>query len=416
MLHAIPDDLRALLALAAAQSEANGARVWLVGGLVRDLLLGLPPSRDVDLAVEGEVGRLAAGLAAAAGGRVTASHAPFGTATVVVPSAGGPVVLDLARTRVERYARPAALPEVTPAPIEADLIRRDFSMNAIAVELRREGDEPRAGRLLDPFDGRGDLAGGRLRLLHADSLRDDPTRLLRGVRLAARLGLEPEAGTRTQIDAALAAGYLGMLTPERILGELCLTLGEPRPDATLRLADAWGVTPQVVPGLHWSEELAERSARLAAASGVEERELVWAGLLLYDLGEGELAVVAGRYPLPGEAAALLRQLGPLRGLAPALAGGTPNSRIERLLRPCGATAVRVLHFAEPRAAVAAARYLSELRAARPPLDGNDLRRLGVAPGPAMGRLLEELRAAALDGVVATRAEAEAWVLARLDKF
>lgn len=415
ILHSLPDDLRALLALAAAQGEAAGARVWLVGGIIRDLLLGLPPSRDVDLAVEGAVGPLAAGLAAAAGGRVTASHTPFGTATVVAPGPGGPVVLDLARTRVERYARPAALPEVAPAPIEADLSRRDFSVNAIAVELRHEGGEPRTGRLLDPFDGRGDLASGRLRLLHAASLRDDPTRLLRGVRLAARLGLEAEPGSRAQIDAALAAGYLGMLTPERVLGELCLALEEPRPDTALRQADTWGVTPQVAPGLRWDEGLAQRSGRLAAAAGVEERELVWAGVLLYGLGEGELAALAGRYPLPGEAAALLRQLAPLRRLAPALAGDTPNSTVERLLRPFGATAARVLHFAEPRAAPAAARYLGELRAARPPLDGNDLRRLGVEPGPAMGRLLEGLRAAALDGGITTRAEAEAWVLARLDK-
>lgn len=411
MLETIPEELRGLLALAVATAEGLGVRLWLVGGVVRDLLLGRPLSRDVDFAVEGEVDALAAALAAVSGGRVTAAHAAFGTATVEAPGGlePGPVVIDLARTRAERYPRPAALPEVTPAPIEVDLGRRDFSVNAIAVRLGLEGGLLRPGALLDPFGGQEDLAARRLRLLHAYSLRDDPTRILRGIRLAARLGMAPEPGSQAQLDAALAAGYLGMLTHERVLGELCLALEEPRPDVVLQVTDAWGATPQILPGLRHTPALAERSERLAAAGGGDT--LVWAGLLLYDLDAAGLAALAARYPLPGEAAALVRQLAPLRALAPALAS-LPNSALDRQLRPYSAAAVRVLHYAEPAAAEATARYLSALRPARAPLDGNDLKRLGVPPGPALGRLLEELRAAALDGVVASRAEAEAWVRAR----
>lgn len=412
MIERLPSELRGLLALAVAEGAAGGARLWLVGGVVRDLLLGRHPGNDLDLAVEGEVGRLAEGLARASGGRVAAAHAPFGTATVEAPGPDGPVLLDLARARVERYARPAALPEVSPAPIEADLRRRDFSVNAMALELLPADGGLRAGRLLDPFGGRADLAAGVLRLLHEDSLRDDPTRILRGIRLASRLGMELEPASRAQLDRALAAGYLGLLTPERVLGELCLALREPRPDAALQVADRWGVTPQILPGLAWGPGLAERCARLAAGSpGVQGGPLAWAGLLLYELDEAALAALAARYPLPGAAAALLRDLPPLRQLAPRLEGA-PNSAIDRLLRPYGAVAISVLHYAEPAAAAATARYLRTLRAMRPPLDGNDLRQLGVAPGPGMGRLLEELRAASLDGVVTTRGEAEAWVLAR----
>lgn len=416
LLEDLPGELRAVLTAAAARAEGVG--LWLVGGVVRDLMLGRPLSRDIDLAVEGEVGALAAGLAAATGGRVAASHAAFGTATVEVPAPGGgeQIVVDLARTRVERYARPAALPEVAPAPIAADLIRRDFSVNAMALELRADGGTLQAGRLLDPFGGQGDLAAGRLRLLHEASLRDDPTRILRGIRLAARIGLGPEPATAAQIAAALAAGSLGLLTPERALAELCLALAEPRPDAALQTADRWGATPQLVPGLSWSERLGARSERCAAgAAGVEQGPLVWAGVLLYDLGPEELAGVAARYPLPGEAAALLRQIPPLRALAPGLGEGGANSQIDRLLRPYATAAISVLHYAEPAAAAAASRYLRALRPARAPLDGNDLRRLGIGPGPALGRLLEGLRAATLDGQVTSRAEAEAWVLARADR-
>lgn len=413
MLQAIPEELRGLLAAAVAEGEARGARLWLVGGVVRDMLRGRPLSRDVDLAVEGEVVALARGLAAATSGRVTAAHPAFETATVEAPGPAGGVVIDLARTRIERYTRPAALPEVAPAPIAADLIRRDFSINAMALELRLARGALQTGRLLDPYGGQADLAAGRLRLLHAASLRDDPTRMLRGVRLAARLGMAPEPASSEQIGAALTAGYLGMLTAERALAELCLALEEPRPDEVLRVADEWGLTGQILPGVGWGAALAARCARYAIEAEPGKEPLVWAGLLLYDLDAMGLAQVARRYPLPGDAATLLRQITALRASASSLAGAVANSAIDRLLRPYGTAAIRVLHYAEPAAATATARYMRFLRPARAPLDGNDLRRLGVAPGPLMGRLLEELRAAALDGIITTRPEAEAWVRARV---
>lgn len=408
----LPAPVAALLAGAAALAAAQNARLWLVGGVVRDLLLDIPPGRDLDLAVEGDAVALAGALVAR-GGRLVAAHAPFGTATLELPAPGGPVVVDLARSRVERYPRPAALPEVEPAPIEDDLIRRDFSVNAIALELRAVDGALAPGSLLDPFGGRADLRLGLLRLLHADSLRDDPTRILRGLRLASRLGLRLEAVSAALVEQALRAGYLGMLTHERVLAELCLAVAEPRPDETLRVVDEWGVTPQILPGLTWSPAVAARGARLAAGGVLPASPLVWAGTLLYDLHAGALATVAGRYPLPAEAAALLRQLPALREIAPRLGAHTPNSVTDRLLRPFTPEAVAVLHYAEPDAAATAAHYLTSLRGARAPLDGNDLRRLGVAPGPQLGRLLEALRAAALDGAVGGRDEAEAWVLERV---
>ena len=412
LLTRLPPDHRAILAQAASLAEVHAARLWLVGGVVRDLLCQAPLGRDVDLAVEGDAPALATDLAARIGGRLRAVHAAFGTASVEAQTADGrTLILDLASSRVERYPSPGALPEVAPAPIEDDLYRRDFSVNALAIEVRAVEGQVRAGRFLDPFGGRADLVTGRLRLLHAQSLRDDPTRMLRGVRLAARLALRPDPATAAQIQAALEAGYLGLVSNERILTELCLSLEEPRPDETLRLADAWGLTPQVIPGLAWSEALAARCARLALAPAGAPAggPLVWAGLLLYDLDAEELTAIAGRYPLPAEAADLLGHLPGLRAAAPLLTPDLPNSGVDRLLRPFSVTAVTVLHYAEPAAAATTARYLRELRTMRAPLNGNDLRRLGIAPGPLLGRTLEALRAATLDGDVTTCEEAEAWV-------
>ena len=417
LLARLPAQLGALLARTAHAAEAQGAGLWLVGGAVRDLLLGLPLGRDVDLAVEGDTPALAVALAKAEGGRVVATHTPFGTASIELPRAGeGPLVLDLARTRVERYARPAALPEVAPTSITDDLVRRDFSVNAVALELRTAGGALGAGRLLDPFGGRDDLAAGLLRLLHPNSLRDDPTRMLRGLRLATRLGLRLEPASAAQLDAALRSGYLAMLSGERILAELCLALEDPRPDQVLHTADAWGVTAQLLPGLSWGAELAARCERLAVAisrgEALTSAPLLWAGLLLNELAPPELVALAARYPLPSEVAGLIGQLEPLRRAAPLLALPLPNSAVERLLRPFSPAGVAVLHYAEPAAAEPTAHYLRSLRATRAPLDGHDLLRLGVAPGPAIGHLLDELRAATLDGAVATREEAEAWVRAR----
>ena len=266
-------DVALILGHAARIASSRRYGLWLIGGAVRDLLRGAALDRDIDLAVEGDAVDLAAAIAEMLGGRVQASHGAFGTATLVIPCAAtlaGELTLDLAGTRTESYPQPAALPVVRPAPIADDLRRRDFSLNAIAVELLADDGILRAGALLDPFGGRADLEAGRLRLLHPDSLRDDPTRILRGLRLAARLDLHPDAATAAQIAEALERGYLGMLTPERTLGEICLALDEPRPDAVLALCDAWGVTPQIAPGMVWSAALAARMRRQEAGGRRQE--------------------------------------------------------------------------------------------------------------------------------------------------
>lgn len=409
LLTRLPAEFHAALQLVALQAARLGARVWLVGGVVRDLLAELPLSRDLDLAVEGDVSALAHALAQAAGGRIVAQHHPFGTASVALPGATqtAPLLLDLARTRREVYPHPAALPQVSPAPLEHDLLRRDFSINALACELRLVDAALHCGPLRDPFEGQADLGARRLRLLHAQSLRDDPTRILRGLRLAARMALSLTPATQQQLEAALHARYLNMLSPERVLSELCLALHETRPDRVLQYADAWHVTPQLLPGLAWDEALAARCARCAAASEAQP-PLVWAGLLLYGCSAASLAQVQQRYPLPSSATTLLRQLAALRSLAPQLAT-LSNSALDQALHSFSVTACIVLHFAEPDAAAPVLHYLHHLRPRRAPLDGNDLRRLGVPPGPQLGQLLAQLRDQTLDGQLNDREQATAWV-------
>lgn len=142
-------ELRRLLARAVDLASSVQATLWLVGGVVRDLWLGVPIGRDIDLAVEGDVHRIVPLLANVWGGDIVAQHPSFGTASITV----GNWLIDLAQTRTERYPRPAVLPEVQPAPLALDLFRRDFSINAMAIQLVAQGNDLLPMPLFDPLGG-----------------------------------------------------------------------------------------------------------------------------------------------------------------------------------------------------------------------------------------------------------------------
>lgn len=397
----------------------------LVGGVVRDLLLGRTIERDLDLVVEGNAPALAHILAAELGGQVNVAHAAFGTATVALPNpadmyTADPLLVDLATARVESYPYPAALPVVQPATILQDLGRRDFSINALAVAVRGIGMELAPAPLFDPFHGQHDLALRQLRVLHDQSFDDDPTRMLRGVRLAARLNLRLESHTQTLLQAALTRNRLEATTPDRIRTELCLALSEPQPATVLQLADAWGITPHIFASLRWSAALAQRCDRVLLTisrqpSAMVTTEQVYAGVLTYDLTASERVELAERYRLPKETARLLHEIGVVRTLRDTLlAPGLRPSEIDRQLQRFSAAALLVAACAEPPPLPDVLHhYLAELRPVTPLLDGHALQQHGVTPGPHLGQLLRDLRAARLDGLVVTRADEEAWVEASL---
>lgn len=198
-----------------------GSPAWLVGGSVRDLLLGRIPV-DLDLVVETDPAGIARELDPDA-----VVHERFMTAALTLEGHS----VDIARARTERYPNPGALPEVEPASIELDLARRDFSINAIAVPLDRPADR------VDPFDGLAAIAEGRLSLLHEGSLTDDPTRALRGARYAARFEFHPDPA----MEKALENVALGAVSRDRIEDELRRFGDEVDPAAALEMARRWGL-------------------------------------------------------------------------------------------------------------------------------------------------------------------------------
>lgn len=208
--------------------------LYLVGGVIRDAFLEVE-SKDIDLVMEASAQQVIAYAQELAeySHASLEHHADFGTATLMLPDG---MHVDIAMARAESYPHAAALPHVRPSSIMEDMRRRDFSINAMALELPKAHE----ATLFDPFSGQQDIAKRQLRFLHPDSFRDDPTRILRGVRLAARLGFHFEAETLEHIPTGYAPEVLQYLSAERRKHELLLILQEKHPLPALRLLEDIG--------------------------------------------------------------------------------------------------------------------------------------------------------------------------------
>jgi tRNA nucleotidyltransferase (CCA-adding enzyme) len=421
LLDRLSPPLRTLVAQVVGVAHAHACPTWLVGGVVRDVMLGTPVERDLDLAVEGDAIALAHAIAGTLQGHVVASYEPFGTATVELvrprdeqsaSTTSDTLLLDLATTRTETYPHPAALPVVKPATIADDLVRRDFSINAMALALDTSSGTLQSTTLLDPSGGQRDLEAGILRVLHDQSFDDDPTRIVRGLRLAARLDLRFEPHTLELLQHALARERLQATSADRVRTELCLALEEPRPDEVLRLADEHGITPHIFAPLHWKAAMAEM-VRQVKEEQASDASLRCAGVLTYPLAQAEREAFITRYRLATEEARLLRAIGTVRSHMDTLSDPQRRtSEIDEVLRQVSDMALDIVRLAEPSPSPirdTIARYQAARRSAQPHLDGNALQRMGVAPGPHMGTLLRGLRAARLDGLVSSEAEEREWV-------
>lgn len=379
-----------LLALARGRAD-----VELVGGAVRDLLLGRAP-RELDVVVGAEAPALAQALAARLGVEATV-HERFGTALVE----HGVVRLDFATRRAERYPVPGALPEVRAGTPEEDLLRRDFTVNALAVALGGAG----AGALRAAPSALEDLRAGRLRVLHERSFLDDPTRLLRLARYGARLAFDVEEHTAELAREAIAGGALRTVSGARVGAELRLALGEDRRDAALGLMHELGLLAAIDPALAFDRALYTRAHGLLPDDG-RPQLLALAVLLL-----GVLAGEGGEEPSGARARGLLDWLEFPHGerdgaVAAALEARPLRVALPRCERPaelyialhresveCVALACALDPEREDARLLAdrAGRWLSELRHIALRITGQDLIAAGVPEGPEVGsRLLGTL--------------------------
>jgi tRNA nucleotidyltransferase (CCA-adding enzyme) len=390
---ALAPNALSLLDAAVALAGREGIGLYLVGGAVRDLLLGRGHV-DLDLALETEVAPLARALAAAGGGRAIL-HERFGTA--VVHARG--VRLDLAQTRRETYARPGALPAVTPATLADDLARRDFTINAMALRLSTP-----AGELVDPFAGAADLDAALVRVLHERSFQDDATRMLRAARYAARLSFRIEPRSEAWLRRDLA--FLVAVSGPRLRRELSLTFEEPAAVAATALAANLGILTAIHPRLGFDPTTsAAWNGALAGPAYGPSDEL---GLCLVSRckTESDVASLSARLHLAGRFERALLDLVRLHGLSDKLAAPdlTPPAAVESLESKAPAAVWALQIAGQGKAAKVCGRFLGEWRAVKPLLRGEDVIALGIPAGAGVGEALRALRAARLEGRVRTKAE------------
>lgn len=412
-----------LLQHVAQQAEQTDVALYVVGGFVRDLLLDTP-SVDFDLVVEGDAVELAGALVGAYGGRMS-SHRRFGTAKWFVDFDdprlhavldGGdrqtddlPETLDFVSARAEFYPHPTALPTVERGSIKLDLHRRDFTINTMALRL----DGRHYGQLLDHWGGGEDLRQGLIRVLHSLSFVDDPTRMLRAVRLAERLGFEIERRTSELLVDAIP--LIDRVSGDRIRHELALIFKEPRMVMIMRRLADMDLLEAVEPALRWDGWLEDRWTSAAAfeapaAWGLEAvpgTDALLFGLWLFRATPADIRRVSARLHLPGWMQRMAEEAQTIGRALAKVPSGAPPSRLVAILdgrQEASLVCVWLALEAGEEAREWIASYLETWRKIRQKADGRDLQALGLAPGPEYGEILDALRAGWLDGKISSAEE------------
>ncbi len=406
MVEQLPKRLQGMLLLIGQEADRQGVKAYLVGGMVRDLLLGLP-NLDVDIVIEPRAIPFAEHLAKVLSADLR-TYPKFDTATLVFP---GGLSLDLVTARTEFYANPAALPEVEQSNIKQDLYRRDFTINTMAIALNGQ----RHGQLLDFFGGRDDLAEGIVRVLFNLSFVEDPTRILRAVRFEQRYGFSIEPETMRFLQNALENDLLHKVGAERLHHEIWNIFAEEQAVRMLLRMDELGIWKDILPELQFSDLLiqqlkeADQQCQWFVSLGPGhqlDRALVYLLLIANSLPPAAVQTLPERLALSKrDREQVLQFKQSLAALSAELGRDLEKHQVYQLLKemsPECQVAASVLYGNQVRQQMAL--YYGELLKVNVETDGHDLLGLGLKPGPAVGAVLKQLRNARLNGLVQNKAE------------
>ena len=390
----LPAELVRLMEAIGAIAAHQGRQLYLVGGGVRDLLLERE-TFDLDLVTDGDAIGLAQLLSNTTQGKIIV-HTRFRTANV----RWNEWSIDLTTARSETYDHPGALPRVKPGSLSDDLFRRDFTINAMAMQLS----PGRYGDLIDLYGGQEDLGRGLIRVLHEQSFIDDATRIWRALRYEQRLdfNLEMETLELLKRDTIM----LDTISGDRIRHELELVLKEAYPEKFFQRADQLQVLSQLQPGLKGNRDLSKKfdQARQVSSPSPPPAGL-YVALLAYSLSGEQVEQLVERIRLPRPLAETLRDTCQLKTEAVSLAAGDLKpSHVYSILHgytPAALTA-NSLSTDSPIVSRNIRQYLTKFRYVKPLLTGEDLKTMGLIPGPRISEILDRLRAARLDGEVTNR--------------
>jgi len=412
----LPGEIYSLLKTAGHQARDMGYQAYCVGGFVRDILLGRN-NLDVDLVIEGDGIKFARALAEKLDARVR-EHQKFRTA-VIICSDGQKI--DVATARLEYYEHPAALPMVELSSIKMDLYRRDFSINALAVHLNPE----HMGRLVDFFGGQRDLKDRVIRVLHSLSFVEDPTRIVRAIRFEQRFGFRIGAQTEKLIKNALELNIFHQLSGSRIFHELQMIFEEDTPLPCLIRMENYGLLKHIHPMLKLTSNVknilteTEKVINWFQLLYLEEKLDKW---VLYILGllnhinEVQAGIIMQRFNFSQKKTRLIFSLrsqinSAMNSLSAWHQDQGKLSSLYFILTPLPLEGLLFLmarvHKEELRKYVSY--YITQLRDIQPQISGKDLKKMGLTPGPEFGRILQELKAAQIDGLACDRQEQKQWV-------
>jgi len=390
----LPSELVNFMQAAGEMAYSQGQSLYLVGGVVRDLLLG-QTNLDLDLVVEGDAINLVHQLIQIYRGKIT-THPRFGTAKLQWSKWS----VDLTSARLETYAKPGALPSVKPGSIGNDLFRRDFTINAMAIYLTPS----HYGELIDLYGGRDDLERKLIRVLHEKSFIDDATRIWRGLRYEQRLNFRLETNTLKLLKRGIP--MLDTISGDRIRYELECILKEEFPEKVLRRAEELGVLVKLHPSLKGNGWLVDKFKQVRQLSSPDLPAVgLYLALLAYPLTGEETEHLISYLRLPKSQAQTLRDFSNIKAKLESLANPelSPSS-IYHLLHSYSSTAIMVSSLVcdSPIARQHIHLFLDKLRYVKPALTGNDLLRMGIAPGPNIKEILKRLHEARLDGKVTSK--------------
>ncbi len=408
-----------LVRLLADQATHEGQAFYLVGGIVRDLLLGRP-SLDIDLVLEGDALPFADALQAQYGGQLE-RHPRFGTAKWLLPRVelaqqlgvnveGLPKHLDLITARRESYAQPGDLPQVEFADLEADTQRRDFSINTLAIRL----DDEHWGELIDLQGGLEDMRQGLMRVLHDQSFRDDATRLLRLYRFKIRYGFDIEAHTLDLVHAGL--DYLKAISGERLRHELDLILQEPDPNAILGELDQAGILLAVHPALAVSTTAIAalknwQSTQLGSEWELDEQPKSWLPMVLWfmqlDAKDEEVQELGERLALERDLRRAIEQVRAALAEQTEWLDAKASQAAVYLDKLLPLTRAALYLSLEGEAKQRLQAYMSNWQHLHPRANGESLKAMGLKEGPQYARILGSLRAAWVDGEITSADEERA---------
>lgn len=393
----IPSEKQTLLSNIASQAASLNMPCYVVGGFVRDLLLG-KPINDLDIIVEGDAIKLGKKLVEVYGGKLT-PHFKFHTAIWHLPENFNlqPATLDLITARKETYEKPGALPTVTPSKIEDDLRRRDFTINAMAIRLDGEA----FGEILDPLEGQADLKQRVIRVLHPQSFIDDPTRIFRAIRYEVRYGFSMDAMTLDLVNSE-ALKILHSLSGERLRHELDLFFDEDQAVEMIWRAGGLGLLHSIHPKMpEFTQEYVEFLEMDMTLDVQADRQTTGFILWFMSLSEEDVILLSNRLSFTNELTLAVWAGAQLKRGLPHLIDLKPSEWVYTLEK-LPLLSIYAVYLVSGENALLS--YISIWRHVKPRTTGNDLKELGLPAGPRFGEILLRLRSAWLDGEVSNESQ------------